>query len=252
MSASTTCATARVAARVAAVVLIGIGVAAAAVTPSEALGLPDPTTSSAGPLTPVGDLADQLTRPLTGAAAPAPALPAPLPAGDSPASSGTGGSSGTTAPGPSSGQPARSAQSSPSGRARVGGEDAVAVDAEVEGLLGLCVRVPGDGSNPRADVVVLDRDLLAVLSMAGVPVRDAIAPCPVGVAAPTGTTPGATGGSSTTQAASAPGGAGPTDRRLAFTGADVVPTTLVASGLLWLGVVLTLTARRLRVVPQLG
>ena len=240
MSARTSCATARVAPRVAAVVLIAIGVAAAAVTPSEALGLPNPTPTPtvAEPLTPVTRVVDQLTRPLTGAPAPAPALPAP-PSGRSPGSPSPGGSPERTAPAPSGGQ------STPSARARAGGDDLVAVDAEVEGLLGLCVRIPSDASHPRADVVVLDRDVLAVLAMAGVPVRDVITPCPAGV----GATPAATGAAATAQAASA-GGGDPTTGRLAFTGAEVVPNALLAAGLLWLGVVFTLTSRRLVVVRQ--
>jgi hypothetical protein len=244
MSALSTHATARVAARAAAVVLIGIGVVVAAGAQSDALGLPDPGTPLVGVTTPVTDTLDEVTRPLTGSPAPAPA-PAP-----------SSSARGNTAPAPSGPAPSGGrASDQPSARASVGGDNVVAADADVDGLLGLCVRVPSDGTRPKADVVVLDRDVLTALAMAGVPVRDAIEPCPAGLGSASGSNPGSTGGSSTTQPASAAApnadpGADPSNGRLAFTGAEVVQTSVLAAGLLWLGAVLILTSRRLALVQR--
>jgi hypothetical protein len=237
MSALSTHATARVAARAAAVVLIGMGVVVAAGAQSDALGLPDPGTPLVSVTTPVTDTLDEVTRPLTGSPAPttAPARSSSARGKTAPAPSG---------PAPSGGQAAD--QSQPSARASAGGDNLVAADADVDGLLGLCVRVPSDGTHPKADLVVLDRDVLAALAMAGVPVREAIEPCPAGMGSPHGAAPGATGASSSTQPARAAGPAGdPFTGRLAFTGAEVVPTAVLAVGLLWLGVLMTLASRRL-------
>jgi hypothetical protein len=229
--------TTRAVARASAAVLLGLGLATALVGPAEALGLPDPATPLVAVTTPVTDTVDQLTRPLTGNPAPAPA-PAPAPGPSA---------QGNAAPAPSGGQ--GKGQSSPSARGTVGGDDLVAVDAKVDGLLGLCVRVPADGSKPRADVEVLDRDLIRELSAQGVPLREIVEPCPAGLGAPGTSSPGrATSGSPASQAASAvpaADGAPSADPRLAFTGAEVVPTAVLAVGLLWLGIVLTLASRRL-------
>ena len=254
MSALSTHPTARVAARAAAVILIGMGVVVAAGAQSDALGLPDPGTPLVGVTTPVTDTLDAVTRPLTGSPAPAPApVPAPAPAQAPNASSRGNAAPARSGPAPT-GSPAAE-QPSPSARASAGGDDLVAADADIDGLLGLCVRLPSDGTRPKADLVVLDRDVLAALAMAGVPVREAIEPCPAGLGAPSGTSPGATGASSTTQAARAAApnadpGADTFNGRLAFTGAEVVQTSVLAAGLLWLGGVLMLTSRRLALVER--
>lgn len=250
MFVCTTRTTARVAARLTAVVLIGIGVAAATVATAEASALTEPTAALAEPLTPVSEVSDQLLEPLTSASALGSVLPSSTASDGSPALPSPGSAPGSTAAAMPGGQAEE--PSSPSGRASAGGEDLVAVDADVEGLLGLCVRIPSGGANPRADLSVLDRDLIAELSTAGVPLRELVEPCPPGVAAPTGATP-TTGASSTVQAASAMAAIpmpDPTTSRLAFTGAEVVPTMLLAVGLLWLGGVLTLASRRLATVRQ--
>lgn len=237
MSASTT-RVSRAVARASAVVLIASGLAVALVGPADALDLPDPASSLVGVTTPVSDTLDELTRPVTGAPAPAPAPAPALPATGSPA----------TAPSDTQADEG----SSPSARGRAGGDDLVAVDAEVDGLLGLCIRVPGDGGKPRADVLVLDQDLIEQLTAQGVPLREIAEPCPAGQgasAAPAVVTPA---GSSPQVESAVPAGGGTrvAAAGLAFTGAEVVQTAVLAVGLLWLGVLLTLASRRLTPARQ--
>jgi hypothetical protein len=129
------------------------------------------------------------------------------------------------------------------------GDDLAAVDAAVAEFLGVCARVPQSVLPVQADIVVLDRNVIAELVGAGVPLQPLVVPCPKaaasGPAAPQ--SPGSSSSDSPRPAASAdPGSALPT--ALAFTGAEIAPTLLLAGGLLALGIAFLRKARQLAVV----
>ncbi len=120
----------------------------------------------------------------------------------------------------------------------------VGADVDVEGLLGACVRVTREVAPLQTTLVVLDHDVIAALSEAGLPLEQLVVPCPAGASgAGTPTVPAPSGNAPSDRPASAvpslPG-------RLAFTGADPVPLASLAVALLSLGAVLTRQARRLR------
>ena len=154
--------------------------------------------------------------------------------GGSQPSTRTGAPSGSdTAPRPSS-SPAAGGSASRTGSAPAGDSDTVvAADASVRDLLGACVRLTRSGVPARATVVVLDRNLIEQLSAVGLPLDRLLVPCPVGAASGS---PAGSGGGTTIAAATtgAPAAAG-TSGLLAFTGADIAPTVLLAGGLLALG-----------------
>lgn len=135
----------------------------------------------------------------------------------------------------------------PCPKGAVPADDLAAVDVDVEGLLGACVRVTREVAPLQTTLVVLDQDVIKALTDAGLPLQQLVVPCPAGAGAPsspTGDTPGAaTPGRGGRPAASAVPGL---PDRLAFTGADIVPLASVALVLLGLGAVLTRQARRLR------
>jgi hypothetical protein len=146
------------------------------------------------------------------------------------------------------------AETSPGGD----GAPAAAVDAGVEGLLGACVRVPREGTPVKATLVVLDHDLIATLTDAGLPLEELetlVVPCPEEASVPEAavTPPGAS-----TPAPQAPSGDRPASAvpslpdRLAYTGADTVPLASLAVALLSLGALLGRGARRLRPCASRG
>lgn len=165
-----------------------------------------------------------------------PGLPAPpaLPGQDSP---------GQDSAGQSEDDPGASAEV----RAPAG-DDRAAVDAAVAEYLGVCARVPQDVVPVRATIVVLDRDVIAELVDAGVPLQPLVVPCPTPVGDATQPQP---------SALPAPTGSGPgvpADPRsglpasLAFTGTDLAPTLLLAGGLIALGIAFLRKAHELAVV----
>ena len=201
---------------------------------------PDPLASVTAPLTdaapPLGDGLDEVTGTTAKLLDPAkaPKLPAP-PAAPSPIGGAVpGGVIPGAGPQPSDHQPSASADAQ-----APAGDDVAAVDAQVSNLLGLCVRVPQGAVPVQADVVVLDRNVIKVLTDAGLPLQDLVVPCPNGV------------GASQTPAGSA---AGPVPAaadhatmpvttvlpsRLAFTGSEPVPIAVLGVLLLTGGALLT-------------
>ena len=136
----------------------------------------------------------------------------------------------------------------PCPKGAVPADDLAAVDVDVEGLLGACVRVTREVAPLQTTLVVLDQDVIKALTDAGLPLQQLVVPCPAGSTTPsssTGTTPGAAAdpGHGGRPAASAVPGL---PERLAFTGAGTVPLATLAVVLLSLGAVLTRQARRLR------
>jgi hypothetical protein len=126
----------------------------------------------------------------------------------------------------------------------------VGADVDVPGLLGACVRVTREVAPLQTTLIVLDHDVIAALTDAGLPLEQLLVPCPAGAQVPgTATPPGAGGNAPSDRPASAvpslPG-------RLAFTGADTVPLASLAAVLLSLGALLTRQARRLRPCASRG
>lgn len=62
------------------------------------------------------------------------------------------------------------------------------VDASVSGLVGVCVRVTPQAPL-HASILVLDKELVGTLTRSGVPLQQAVVPCPAGTAGAVGTTP---------------------------------------------------------------
>jgi hypothetical protein len=115
------------------------------------------------------------------------------------------------------------------------GDDLAAVDAAVAEFLGVCARVPQSVLPVRADIVVLDRNVIAELVDAGVPLQPLVVPCPESAPAP-GTPPHSTVPGAPRAAPQDP--AGPRSglpTSLAFTGIEIAPTLLLAGGLIALG-----------------
>jgi len=135
----------------------------------------------------------------------------------------------------------------PCPKGAVPADDLVAVDVDVQDLLGACVRVTREVAPLQTTLVVLDQDVIKALTDAGVPLQQLVVPCPAGAAAPSTPTPHTPGaadhGRGDRPAASAVPGL---PDRLAFTGADTLPLASLAVVLLGLGAVLTRQARRLR------
>ena len=130
--------------------------------------------------------------------------------------------------------------------ARPAGDPVLAADADVEHLIGACVRVTREVAPLQTTLVVLDRDVIEALTSAGLRLEQLVVPCPAGSATgTTGTGSGLSTGNRETapQAASAVPGL---PHRLAFTGSDLRSTLAVALGLLALGSVLTRQAARAR------
>ncbi|WP_270887996.1 hypothetical protein [Pedococcus sp. 5OH_020] len=128
-------------------------------------------------------------------------------------------------------------------------DDVVAVDAVVPDLLGACVRVTRQVAPLKTTLVVLDHDLIAELTKAGVPLDKLVVPCPRGAFAGRQLPAGAHGAGPVAALgpAGAPGAAAraglPTG--LAFTGTAPTPLVLMGATLLALGTVLTRKARLL-------
>lgn len=129
------------------------------------------------------------------------------------------------------------------------GDDLAAVDAAVADFLGVCARVPRTVVPVQADIVVLDRNVIAELVDAGVPLEPLVVPCPTAAAAIPGTPsdPAASAGAGPRpDGSSDPASAVPTV--LAFTGTEIAPTLLLAGGLLALGTAFLRRAHQLAVV----
>jgi len=122
----------------------------------------------------------------------------------------------------------------------------VGADVTVRGLLGACVRLTSSGVPARATVVVLDQNLFDQLTAVGLPVERLVVPCPAGatVGASGGSNGDTNSGATSAAATGAPELAG-SDGLLAFTGADLAPTLLVAGGLIALGIAFLRKARAL-------
>jgi hypothetical protein len=111
-----------------------------------------------------------------------------------------------------------------------------AINVNVDGLLGACVRITKEVAPLQTSLVVLDTELIKTLTDAGLPLQQLVVPCPAGAA------PAAPGAGSPQQ----PGSAGPVSAassvransaapRLAYTGADILPMTAAGLALLVLG-----------------
>lgn len=147
--------------------------------------------------------------------------------------------------------PSDDAQDDPGASAEVrapAGDDRAAVDAAVAEFLGVCARVPQDVVPLRATIVVLDRDVIAELVDAGVPVQPLVVPCPTASAASAAVpqSPAAPDGGSRPGSAADPRSGLPSS--LAFTGTDLAPTLVLAGGLIALGVAFLRKAHLLAVV----
>ena len=221
--------------------LSSAGAAGAATAPDPLTGaltsVTEPTTAAVTQLL-AGSATPTVPAPPSAPADPAlPALPAP------PALPGQGPDHG-----PEDGTPADSGASADV--EAPAGDDLAAVDAAVAEFLGVCARVPQSVVPVRADIVVLDRNVIAELVDAGVPVQPLVVPCPqAGAASPSApqapaASPG--GGSSRPDGSADPASALPT--ALAFTGTDTGPTLLLAGGLIALGLAFLRKARLLAVV----
>jgi hypothetical protein len=132
------------------------------------------------------------------------------------------------------------------------GTTVAAADASVNGLLGACVRVTRQVVPIQTTIVVLDHNLIQELTAAGVPLEQLLVPCPAGSGAGTGA--GAGGGSGVSTGAQQAGTGGDTalglsavNGRLAFTGMNVLPMTVLAFALLWMGSLALRVSRRLAV-----
>ena len=234
----------RVAGLVAVTGLLWLGSAGSA----GAATLPDPL---AGPLTSVTDpTTATVTQLLGGNAAPAPsapavpALPSPPAPPALPALPGLpGGGSGD-----GSGEGAQDGSGVSAQADAPAGDDLAAVDAAVAEFLGVCARVPQGVVPVRADIVVLDRNVIAELVDAGVPLQPLVVPCPRTAEAP------ATPPRSAVPSATDANPQGPADPRsglptsLAFTGIEIAPTLLLAGGLIALGIAFLRRAHQLAVV----
>jgi hypothetical protein len=130
------------------------------------------------------------------------------------------------------------------------GDDRAAVDAAVAEFLGVCARVPQDVVPVRATIVVLDRDVIAELVDAGVPLQPLVVPCPEGAATPappaSPQAPDASGPRARPAAAADPRSGLPGS--LAFTGTAVAPTVWLAGGMIALGIAFLRKAHLLAVV----
>jgi hypothetical protein len=115
------------------------------------------------------------------------------------------------------------------------------------------VRVTRKGVPVQTTVVVLDRDLIAQLQAAGVPLQQLVVPCPSAAGDPGGAAgaTGVTGGSGTASAAST-SGLTSLAQGLAFTGAAVVPLGLAGALLMGCGVVFSRRAGALRTASARG
>ena len=212
----------RVAGLVAVAGLVWLGSAGSA----GAATLPDPLASVTDPTTAVTQLLGGNAAPVPSAPAlpAAPALPSPpaLPAVPGLPSGGSG-------DGAQDGSGVSAQADAPAG------DDRAAVDAAVAEFLGVCARVPQSVVPVRADIVVLDRNVIAELVDAGVPLQPLVVPCPESAAAPAtpphATVPGAP--SAAPQDPADPRSGLPTS--LASTGIEIAPTLLLAGGLIALG-----------------
>jgi hypothetical protein len=201
--------------------LSSAGAAGAATLPGPLGSVTDPATVTVSQL-------------LGGSSAPAPSAPA-LPAApslpDPPALPGV--------PGLPTDPPGDGAQDSgASARADApAGDDVAAVDAAVAEFLGVCARVPKDVVPVQADIVVLDRNVIAELVDAGVPLQPLVVPCPAAAAGSPGAPqdPSAPSGGGTRPRVPADA-ASPLPTALAFTGIEIAPTLLLAAGLIALGI----------------
>lgn len=172
---------------------------------------------------------------------------------ESPAGKGSGSAAQPSAPERTRPGTSASSPGASSSAARVGtapaedGDTAVGADVTVRGLLGACVRLTRAGVPARTTVVVLDRNLLDELRAVGLPVERLLVPCPAGAVGPSR---GSSGGTTSAAATTAdPTGAGiGAPGLLAFTGAELAPTLLLAGGLLALGVAFLRKAHQLAVV----
>jgi hypothetical protein len=130
-------------------------------------------------------------------------------------------------------------------------DSVVGADVDVEGLLGACVRVTREVAPLQTTLVVLDQDVIAALTDAGLPLEQLVVPCPSGSTEVV--TPAAPGSSGSSDPTDRPASAVPSlPGRLAFTGADTVPLASLAVVLLSLGVLLIRRARRLRPCASRG
>lgn len=161
---------------------------------------------------------------------------------ESPAGKGSGSAAQPSAPertgqGTSASSPDASSSAARVGTAPAADDDTVVgADVTVRGLLGACVRLTRAGVPARATVVVLDRNLLDELRAVGLPVERLLVPCPAGAV---GTSRGSSGGTTSAAATTAdPTGAAGVGAPglLAFTGAELAPTLLLAGGLIALGI----------------
>jgi hypothetical protein len=113
-----------------------------------------------------------------------------------------------------------------------------AIDLDVDGLLGACVRITKEVAPLQTSLVVLDTELIKTLTDAGLPLQQLVVPCPAGAAA----SPSAPGAGSPQQPSAATPAVRPASARansatpqLAYTGADILPLTAAGLALLVLG-----------------
>ena len=145
-----------------------------------------------------------------------------------------------------------------------GSDTIVSTGAGAGSLVGACARVTTSVAPVESTVVVLDQDLIASLTKAGLPLDQLIVPCPADATSPTGggsggSTGGSTGGGDNGGSGSAGGstggnGAGGSSSAasdlpslggsLPFTGAQVSLFLVLASALLAGGAALVAKARR--------
>ncbi|NYG08468.1 hypothetical protein BJ986_002955 [Phycicoccus badiiscoriae] len=129
----------------------------------------------------------------------------------------------------------------------------VGADVSIRNLLGACVRLTRSGVPARATVVVLDRNLIDQLRAVGLPIDKLLVSCatgaPVGTPGTSGSSAG-TGSGATSGADTSANGSGDPQTSgaggpLAFTGAELAATLLLAGGLVALGMAFLRRARTL-------
>lgn len=132
------------------------------------------------------------------------------------------------------------------------GSTIVGIDTSLGDLVGACVRVTTSIVPIQSTILLLNQDLIAKLTAAGLPLQQLIVPCPSGTATATGGGAAGGGGGGAGGGSGNGGGGGgsdagsgiPTTGSLAFTGAEIGALMALAAALMAAGVLMVRKARR--------
>lgn len=130
------------------------------------------------------------------------------------------------------------------------GSPVAGVDTNLGDLVGACVRVTTSIVPVQSTILVLNQDLIAKLTAAGVPLQQLIVPCPSGTTTPPGGGDGGgsgggggTGGSGNGGTGSDAGSGFPASSSLPFTGAEIGALMALAAALMAAGTLMVRKAR---------